>query len=249
MYKCFELFCTTLYFISWITHICMVSLSVSCSFVLSINLSRNSVLQNSLVNCPRLDINVGHWVKLTNIVTYLLATLGSGATDPPSPARWLSSNSLSPDQVYLQCVAKSTSSSAEDGSLRPEVIRIRFDFFFTSSSLFLLSSASPSAFLPNCWSSRPTAIQHHHEIQRQQPSIDTFTSSCNRMRSNLYNKGLFHVTRMVLLSCVNSMSFWKVKSTNQKDLMLGTDIANQRKLRALCYSKINSKYWFNQRLH
>lgn len=139
-------------------------------------------------------------------------------------------------------MAKSTSCSAGDGSLKPEVIRIRFDFFFTGSRLFLPSSASPSAFLPNCWSSRPTAIQHHHGMQRQQPCTDTFTRSCNYMRSNLCNKGLFHVTRMALLPCINSMSFWKVKKTNKKDLMLGTDIANQGKLRALCYPHINSKY-------
>ena len=56
----------------------------------------------SFLNCLGLDISVGRKVKLTNIATYLLATLGSGATDPPGPARFLSSNSLSPNQVYLQ---------------------------------------------------------------------------------------------------------------------------------------------------
>ena len=139
-------------------------------------------------------------MQLTNVPD-LLTTLGSQAIDSLISARSLSSNSLSPglglfsswQKVQVQFMAKSTSFSAGYRSLSLEAISQvtlfpRGLYFALAVFCFSFSLSSQLLALLTYTTSAPP------EMQRQQPSRDTFTCSCNCIRTNLYNKGLFYIT-------------------------------------------------------
>lgn len=96
--------------------------------------------------CPGLEvIHAGHQRRLTSVVTDLLATLGSWATDPPVSAWSLSSNSQGPGLSISAVHGNSTSFSTDMGPWGQRWLESGY-VFLVGASLSLLSSALSSGF-------------------------------------------------------------------------------------------------------